>query len=141
MSIRAMTWAVGAIEELDDISSKAAHVVVTLAWFHNQETGRCDPSIARIVERTKLSERTVRTAIRELEALRLIQTIHRKSRTGKGTKNLNNRYKFNRLGGGAPVAGRVGHQLPGKRNLGGAMLLPSTYDDLAMMIDSDEGAE
>jgi len=68
------------------ISASARLVYLALANFHNQETGRCDPSIRRICEATQCSERSVRDALRELEKLGLIQTVFRKASTGRGNK-------------------------------------------------------
>ena len=42
----------------------AKFVAVTLAWHHNAETGRCDPSAALLAEETGLCERSVRAALK-----------------------------------------------------------------------------
>lgn len=103
-------------------------VLLSLADHHNQETGRCDPSIARLQKATGLSERAIRKAIRELEVLRLVTTVERKQRTGRGKRNLTNRY---RIAGGAQYAGRMGHNMPPNHNT-----TPSAFDDLAMSIEA-----
>lgn len=103
-------------------------VLLSLANHHNQETGRCDPSNDRLQKSTGLSERAIRKAIRELEALNVITTVERKQRTGRGKKNLTNRY---RIAGGAQYAGRVGHNMPPKQEY-----TPSAFDDLAMSIET-----
>lgn len=126
MSLRAVIWAYEAVETAD-ISPTAASVLVALSFFHNQETGRCDPSLSRICKRTKFSERAVRNALRDLEEAKLIGTVHRTLRTGRGKRNLTSRYI---LASGARRAGGVGHQMPTK-----GQYTPSAYTDLAMMID------
>tara|TARA_R110002072_G_scaffold142172_1_gene287573 strand:+ start:96 stop:380 length:285 start_codon:yes stop_codon:yes gene_type:complete len=77
-----------------------------------------------------MSERSVRYALRELEELKVIQTIFRKATTGRGVKNITNRY---RLKGGAYSAGGMGHSLPPKQEY-----TPSAFDDLVMIDDCDE---
>lgn len=92
MSIRAIVWAYNVIDKSDAMTAAAAAVLAALAHFHNQESGRCDPSNESLCRRTKLCERTVRKALRELEAARIIKTIQRKSGSGRGKANLTNRY-------------------------------------------------
>lgn len=104
-------------------------VLLALANRHNQETGRCDPSLSRISEDTQLSERAVRGALRELEKLRLISTVERRLHTGRGRRNLTNRY---RLKGGAQYAGRMGHNMPPKLED-----TPSAFDDLAAVLEHE----
>ena len=110
------------------MSIPAKVVLLSLADHHNQETGRCDPSNDRLQKATQLSERAIRKAIRELEQLRLVTTVERKQRTGRGKKNLTNRY---RIAGGAQYAGRMGHNMPPNHKT-----TPSTFDALAMSIES-----
>lgn len=130
MSIRALHHAFQHIASTD-MGLPARLVLLALANRHNQETGRCDPSIATICHDTKLSERAVRAALRELEELKLITTTERKLRTGRGKRNLTNRY---RLKGGAQYAGRVGHNMPPKLET----TAPSAFDDLAALLDDCE---
>ena len=113
------------------MSLPARIVLLALANRHNQEAGRCDPSIATICADTQLSERAVQTALRTLEKLSIITTVERKQRTGRGKRNLTNRY---RIGGGAQYAGRVGHNMPPKLEY----TPPSAFDDLAALIDCEE---
>ena len=127
MSMTAIRAAFAHIENVE-MGIPAKIVILTLANHHNQETGRCDPSVARIAKASGISERAVRSAIRELEGLKLITTVERKQRTGRGKKNLTNRY---RLAGGAQYAGRVGHNMPAKQEY-----TPSAFDDLAMSIEN-----
>lgn len=118
------------------MSAPARLVLLTLANRHNQETGRCDPSVARICKDCQIAERTVRTALRELEKLGLIVTVERQARTGRGKRNMTNRY---RLKGGAQYAGRVGLNMPPKQEdntTTGKEPVPSVFDDLAMSIES-----
>ena len=131
MSLTAIRAAFAHIENVTmGIPSKI--VLLTLANHHNQETGRCDPSISRISKCAGISERAVRSAIRQLEELRVIVTVERKQRTGRGKRNLTNRY---RIAGGAQYAGRVGHNMPTKQEY-----TPSAFDDLAMSLE-DMGVE
>ena len=106
-------------------------VLLALSNRHNQETGRCDPSLARIASDTQLSERAVRGGLRQLEKLRLISTVERRLHTGRGKRNLTNRY---RLKGGAQYAGGMGHNMP--PNLEGYVRAkPSAFDDLANVLE------
>lgn len=130
MSIRALHHAFIHVSEVK-MSLPARLVLLALANRHNQETGRCDPSIACLCEDTQLSERAVRAALRELEELKLIATTERKLRTGRGKRNLTNRY---RLKGGAQYAGRMGHNMPPKQEY----TAPSAFDDLAALLDDFE---
>lgn len=132
MSVRAINLAFASIQAKgDQMTPSASLVLITLSHCHNQETGRCDPSLATLCDKTGLSERAVRSAIRMLEGLRLVATTHRTIRTGRGMRNLRNRYT---LTGGAEFAGRVGQDLPGK----GKYTPPSAFDDLAMSIEDIE---
>lgn len=127
MSIRALHSSFKHIASVK-MSLPARLVLLALSNRHNQETGRCDPSIATICADTQLSERAVRASLRELEGLRLVSTIERQLRTGRGKRNLTNRY---RLKGGAQYAGRMGHNMPPKLEY----TPPSAFDDLAMLLD------
>lgn len=133
MSLRATTWAFSAIEQADKLRPAAALTLLALAHCHNQETGRCDPSIEMLRRKTGLSERAVRDGLRQLETAKLIETHHRTVRTGRGKRNLRNRYK---LRGGAGFAGRVGQDLPPNREVIGTA--PSAFTDLAMSITCPE---
>ncbi len=106
---------------------------MALADFHNQETGRCDPSLAGIAKKTGLSERAVRYAIRELELAKAIITVERQQRSGRGKKNLTNRYKIT-LSSGAQFAGGMGHNLPPNLKASREMEIEakiSAFDDLS----------
>jgi repressor of nif and glnA expression len=126
MSFMALRNAFTHISE-NTLTPKASLVLLVLSNRHNQETGRCDPSLAKIAADANMSERTVRYALRELEQLKIIQTIFRKATTGRGIKNMTSRY---RLKGGAKSAGRVGHNLPPKQEY-----TPSAFDDLVIEED------
>lgn len=129
MSIRAINQSFAAIEALgDQLTPSASLTLIALSHCHNQETGRCDPSLATLCAKTGLSERAVRSAIRLLEGLALVATTHRTIRTGRGKRNLRNRYN---LTGGAKFAGGVGQDLPPKEKY----TAPSAFDDLAMSIE------
>ena len=129
MSISALRNAFSHIST-SKMTPKASLVLLVLSNRHNQETGRCDPSISRIASDTNMSERSVQYALRELEELKVIQTIFRKATTGRGIKNMSNRY---RLKGGAKSAGTMVHSLHPKQEY-----TPSAFDDLVMIDDYDE---
>jgi hypothetical protein len=113
------------------MSAPARLVLLALSDCHNQETGRCDPAIKKLCEKTQLSERAVRGGLRELEGLKLIQTVFRKQKTGRGLLNMTSRY---RLKGGAQCAATLGHNMPPNHKNS-----PSAFDDLAMnVVDFEE---
>lgn len=127
MSIRALRHAFAHISAVK-MSLPARLVLLALANRHNQETGRCDPSISTLCEDTQLSDRAVQKALRELEKLKLVTTVERKQRTGRGKRNLTNRY---RLKGGEQYAGRMGSNIPPNLNTSA----PAAFDDLAMLLE------
>lgn len=145
MSITATRWAFRRIEETD-MTPKAAQVLVALAWLHHEETGRCVAPMRTLVGRTRLSERAVRLAVRELETIGLLATTHRSTRSTRGKRNLPNSYTFR---GGARDAGGVGHDVPAIRALIGAKGgragrvggpgRPSTPFDLSTLIEDNDG--
>lgn len=126
MSFTAFKSAMSNISDAN-VGPCAKLVLLALANRHNQETGRCDPSIETIASDIGISERSVRAGLRELERERLISTTHRVQRTGRGKRNLTNRYN---LRGGAKSAGGVGQNLPPKQEY-----IPSVFDDLAMLVE------
>ena len=80
-----------------------------------------------------MSERSVQYALRELEKLRLIQTVFRKATTGRGIKNMSSRY---RLRGGANSAGTMVHILHPKQEH-----YTSSFDDIVMLLEDDHEIE
>ncbi|MFN3825982.1 MAG: helix-turn-helix domain-containing protein [Pseudorhodobacter sp.] len=129
MSVRAINQAFAVIQvKGEKLTPSASLVLIALSHSHNQETGRCDPSLATLCDKTGLSERAVRSGLRLLEGLGLVATTHRTIRTGRGRRNLRNRYN---LAGGAKFAGGVGQNLPPKEKY----TAPSAFDDLAMSIE------
>ncbi|WP_439525647.1 helix-turn-helix domain-containing protein [Roseovarius mucosus] len=129
MSLRAINWAFSVIPQ-HDLRPAATLTLLALAHCHNQETGRCDPSAKLICEKTSLSERAVRDGLRQLESAKLIATYHRTIRTGRGQRNLRNRYV---LKGGANFAGGVGQDLPPNMEV----KAPAAFFDLAMSVGTD----
>ena len=119
MSVTAMKHAFACARNLN-MTEKAAHVFKALAWHHDQATGRCDPSNKRLQQVTKLSERSVRNAVRELERVGIIRARQRRDSTKNGWKNYSNHYSFSwnrqleRRVYGAVHAGGVGQHLPTK---------------------------
>lgn len=144
MSVTAMQHAFKAVQK-HDLSPKAAHVLTVLAWHHSQDTGRCDPSNRRLSALTRLSERAVRMALRELEDAGLVRTKHRTQSTGRGRKNRTNSYVFvwNRqiqeVIYGAPRAGRVGHDMPPERVYTARARKPGAPWDLVLSCEPEEG--
>lgn len=115
------------------LSIPARLVLLALADRHNQETGRCDPSVARICDDTCLSERAVRLALRDLEKNKIIVTVERQQRSGRGKRNMTNRYKISGHLRGAQYAAGMGHNMPPNLNT-----TPSAFDDLAFSICNAE---
>jgi len=111
------------------ISASAKLVFLGLSSRHNQETGRCDPSIETIADDLGISSRAVQYGLRELENHKLISTTHRIQRTGRGKRNMSNRY---RLKGGAKSAPTMVQDLRTKQEH-----TPSAFDDLAMLVEDD----
>ena len=111
-----------------NLSPSATIVLLCLANRHNQETGRCDPSISRLTEDSGLSRRSVQNGLRELEKLKVIQTVFRKRTTGRGRADMNSRY---RISGGANSAPTPAQNLRTKQEDRRA----SAFDDLAMIIE------
>ncbi len=133
MSIRAINWAFNEIAygRGGDLTPSAALTLIALAHAHNQETGRCDPSLARLCEKTGLGERTVRRSLRALEKAGLLATFHRKVLTDRGRRYLRNRYN---LKGGVRMAGEGGVKLAADKE----SMQPSAFDDLVMAITLPE---
>lgn len=131
MSFTAISTALRVISE-KKLTNSAKLVLIALASRHNQETGRCDPSLERMGKDMGISKRAVRDGLRELEENGLIQTVHRTAETGRGKRNLTNRY---RLFPRANHAGRMGQNLPPKQE---SYTNPSAYDDLAMTLEDDD---
>lgn len=129
MSFTALRAAFSHIQSTE-MSAPARLVLLALSNRHNQETGRCDPSNARICDDVQLSERSVRSSLRELERLRIITTTERKQRTGRGRKNLTNRYRLKGFSSGAQFAGSMGHNMPPKQEY-----TPGAYDDLVLAVE------
>lgn len=65
MSHRATAWAIA--QRTGSPTRKA--VLVALADRHNDDTGRCFPSVRRLAEDTEFSERSVQRALAELEGM------------------------------------------------------------------------
>lgn len=118
-----------AMENLKTVKVSAGSKLVLLALSnrHNQETGRCDPSIETIASDLGISERAVQYGLRELEKHKLITTTHRVQRTGRGKRNMSNRY---RLKGGAKSASTMVQDLRTKQEY-----TPSAFDDLANLVE------
>lgn len=126
MSLTALRAAFGHITQ-HEMTPSASLVLLCLANRHNQETGRCDPSLARIASDAGINERSVRRALRELEALKLVTTVHRVARSGRGKRNMTNRY---RLKGGGKLSAGMGTECPPKQEY-----TPSAFDDLVMLVE------
>lgn len=97
MSHKAVTWA---WEQATGSPTRKA-VLVSLADRHNKDTGRCDPSIARIAAETEFSDRAVRQALVDLEHMGLIERDER--RRSDGSRRTYS-YRFPHLAGDAKQA-------------------------------------
>jgi len=75
-----------------DMTPAAKVVLFVLAGRHNQETGRCDPSVMTIGKDARMSDRAVKYALKELATKRVISVTRRKAKTGRGKLNMTNRY-------------------------------------------------
>jgi DNA-binding transcriptional MocR family regulator len=93
MSIKAINWCWSAMRRVK-LTPSAGLVLQSLAHCHFEDTGRCDPSISDLQEKTGLSESTVHRAIAELRKKGLIFVTFRKRETGLGRPNMTNRYSF-----------------------------------------------
>ena len=131
MSMTALRSAFSHLQS-NDLSPSASIVLLCLANRHNQETGRCDPSIARLVKDTGLSRRSVQNGLRELEQKKLVQTVFRKCSTGRGRIDMNSRYRIKRGANSAPTPAQ---NLRTKQEI-----YPSAYDDLAMSVEIEGDA-
>lgn len=136
MSRTATREAWDAVEDAN-ISSKAVLVLVALAHFHNQETGRCNPSISRIEKRTKLTRKTVKRAIAELRQAKLLAVYYRKMQGAGGKMNLPNNYVI-LAGGRVTVTPGVGSPRPPKVEDKSTRASTSAFYDLANLIESDD---
>lgn len=72
MSHEATTWAWKAFAGHQDLAATRRIVLLALAECHNGQTGRCDPSLARLHEMTGMKPHTISPSIRDLEAAGLI---------------------------------------------------------------------
>lgn len=109
-------------------------VLFALANRHNQETGRCDPSVKTIAKDLGISERSVQEGLRSLEQEGLIVTVERVQRSGRGRKNLTNRYRLASVSMGEQSAGGRVNNLHPKQE---PYSQPSAWDDLVMLVEDD----
>ena len=74
-----------------DISTGLTHterwILFLLAYMHNDETGRCDPSIAYLGRRSGLSERQVQRCLRRLALTGLIEIFPREDQPRRYRSN------------------------------------------------------
>lgn len=145
MSFKAKMWVRGIPRVLGDrVSPTAKLVMFALADRHNQETGRCDPSMETIADDLGVSVRAVRDGIRALEKAKVIATVHRVQRTGRGKKNLSNRYRFLPFWSAADIAGGIRQDLPTNqegRRLAQPTPRPTAFNDLVGLVEDPLGEE
>ena len=134
MSIRALRHAFDIIRATPELRPCSSITLLVLADCHNQETGRCDPSIETIAARGSISPRAVQTGLKQLVELDKISITYRQVRTGRGRRNMTSRY---RIKGGAKSASTLVQDL--RTNLKPSA--PSAFDDLAMLLDMDGGGD
>ncbi|MEN1705705.1 MAG: helix-turn-helix domain-containing protein [Planctomycetota bacterium] len=84
----------------DGLSHCSWAVAVVIARHANDDTGEAWPSVSSIARQTRLSERTVRKALRELEALGMIELVRR----SKGRKPHRVRLRLDRVPAANPEA-------------------------------------
>lgn len=132
MSFRAIQSAFAIIASTPELKPCASITLLVLADCHNQETGRCDPSIETIAKRGSISPRSVQNGLAQLIELKKISVTYRQAATGKGKKNLTSRYRI----GGAKSASTLPQNLHPNQEYRHA---PSAFDDLAMLLDDFEG--
>ena len=128
MSFRAVQNAFSLIAQTPQLKPCASITLLVLADCHNQETGRCDPSVKTIAARGSISPRAVNDGLRQLSDLKLVQITYRQVRTGKGRRNMTSRYRFK---GAAKFASTPLQNL--QTNL--EYKAPSAFDDLAMLLE------
>lgn len=64
-----------------DLPPTARFVALTLAWHHNAETDRCDPSVMLIANETGLCERSVRSALKTISEAGHMTVVQRPGST------------------------------------------------------------
>ena len=128
MSFTAIRLAFSIVAETPELKASAKIALLVLADCHNQETGRCDPSIATIAKRGGMSERSIQDGLKQLSDLKKISITYRQRKTGKGKKNLTSRYRI--LGGAKSASGMVQNLHPKQE-----VNAPSAFDDLAMLLE------
>ena len=132
MSNTANRWVWSIIRKRSDLMTSQRMVLLALADRHNQNSARCNPTIATIAADTGLSVRRVSGAIAELEAKKILN-VYRISLKGR-KRNLPNFYAFvNMSKGGAAVAGHGVQQLQGNLEIEQAPQMPSAQYDLVIV--------
>lgn len=131
MSHTALRQAFRTIRETPELKPCSSITLLVLANCHNQETGRCDPSIATIAKLGSISPRAVQDGLKQLSEMKKIAIVYRQSKTGRGKRNMTSRY---RILGGAKFASTLVQNL--HPNLEDRQT--SAFDDLAMMLESDQ---
>ena len=71
MSFYATAWA-GEVMQGSELPATRRMVLLALADCHNEQTGRCDPSLELMIQKTGLDRHSVPKSIRELESAGLI---------------------------------------------------------------------
>lgn len=66
-----------------DLTKSALRVLIVLLQHQNSKTGQCNPSIARIMKKTKLSDTSVKSGLRDLYQGQIVF----KKRGGEGKSN------------------------------------------------------
>jgi len=128
MSLTALKRAFHIVATTTDLLPSATITLLVLANCHNQETGRCDPSVETIASKGAISARAVQKGLRQLVSLKKISITYRQAATGRGKKNMTSRY---RILGGEQSASTMVNNL--RTNL--EYSAPSAFDDLAMLLE------
>lgn len=105
MSHRASTWAVDVVED-SDLTVSARYVLLLLADAHNGHNGDCFPSLNYLMRKTGLSESAVKVAIRQLEAVDLLDRKILPHNDGRRTKGVQYNLHMERVRVRTPSGGQ-----------------------------------
>lgn len=136
MSWQALEYAFDQIERHQNLKPCSTVTLLVLAKMHFHPTGRCDPAVVTIAKKGAISERSVQDALAQLSDLKIIKIIYRQQKSGKGKKNLTNRYKF---------PDHMGAKFASTHGAKSAPINvtnhPSAFDDLAFIIENPNDYE
>lgn len=142
MSAKATFWA-WEMSAMDELSASELLVLLKLADNHNEDTGRCDPSIPYIAKKTKLNAKTVKKALRSMHQKSILFISQRTGQTLSFELNIGARIQVDmfakhratppNFGGGAnfgPPSNLGGGRGPNLGPGGGPILGPESINNL-----------